>query len=143
VPVLPHPCYIMTSSHPSFFYCHLPTFSERASSTYIDYKLCVAVRRGGLRVNNRCVVLVLYVIAPSTFLLPPYPHHRESWFDGDCAYRLSTSTVFLPRSATDVVPSESSRARLWLKAGRFLVQSRIPKAERFMTVNITGGTLLR
>jgi hypothetical protein len=56
-----------------------PTFSERASAAYIDYKLYVTVRRGGLRVNNRCVghslirqcslrVFVDYYV----FLLPPY-----------------------------------------------------------------------
>ena len=32
-----------------------PTFSERASPTYIDYNLYVTVRRGALRVNNKCV----------------------------------------------------------------------------------------
>ena len=32
-----------------------PTFSERASPAYIDYRLYVTVRRGGLRVNNKCV----------------------------------------------------------------------------------------
>jgi len=69
---IPIPCDVMTSSrHPSFFYSHLPTFSERASAAYIDYKLYVAVRRGGLRVNNRCVVLVLHVIAPPRSYLSP------------------------------------------------------------------------
>ncbi len=29
-----------------------PSFSERASPTYIDYRLVVTVRRGVLRVNN-------------------------------------------------------------------------------------------
>jgi len=37
-----------------------PTFSERASPAYIDYKLYVTVRRGGLRVNNKCVSLYIY-----------------------------------------------------------------------------------
>jgi hypothetical protein len=34
-----------------------PTFSERASPAYIDYKLFVTVRRGRLRVNKQCVVV--------------------------------------------------------------------------------------
>jgi len=32
-----------------------PTFSERASPAYIDYRLLVTVRRSGLRVNKECV----------------------------------------------------------------------------------------
>jgi len=32
-----------------------PTFSERASPAYIDYRLFVTVRRGRLRVNKQCV----------------------------------------------------------------------------------------
>jgi hypothetical protein len=36
-----------------------------------SYKLHAAVRRGGLRVNNRCVVLALYVIAPPRPFLSP------------------------------------------------------------------------
>ena len=34
-----------------------PTFSERASPAYIDYKLLVTVHRGRLRVNKQCVSL--------------------------------------------------------------------------------------
>jgi hypothetical protein len=37
-----------------------PTFSERASPAYIDYRLFVTVRRGRLRVNKQCVVQVLH-----------------------------------------------------------------------------------
>ena len=33
-----------------------PSFSERASPAYIDYKVTVTVRRGGLRVNNSWVI---------------------------------------------------------------------------------------
>lgn len=33
-----------------------PSFSERASPAYIDYKVIVTVRRGGLRVNNVYVI---------------------------------------------------------------------------------------
>jgi len=36
-----------------------PTFSERASPAYIDYKLYVTVRRNGLRVNHKCVAFLL------------------------------------------------------------------------------------
>ena len=32
-----------------------PTFSERASPAYIDYRLLVTVRRSRLRVNKQCV----------------------------------------------------------------------------------------
>jgi hypothetical protein len=32
-----------------------PTFSERASPAYIDYRLFVTVRRGRLRVDKQCV----------------------------------------------------------------------------------------
>ena len=32
-----------------------PTYSERASPAYIDYRLFVTVRRGRLRVNKQCV----------------------------------------------------------------------------------------
>jgi hypothetical protein len=35
-----------------------PAFTERASPAYIDYKLCVTVRRGGLRINDRCASLI-------------------------------------------------------------------------------------
>jgi hypothetical protein len=46
-----------------------PTFSERASAAYIDYKLYVTVRRGGLRVNNRCVVPGLIANVPPRLCL--------------------------------------------------------------------------
>lgn len=39
-----------------------PTFTERASPAYIDYKVYVTVRRGGLRVNNRCVHLSRFML---------------------------------------------------------------------------------
>jgi len=35
-----------------------PTFSERASPAYIDYRLCVTIKRGALRVNQTYVVQV-------------------------------------------------------------------------------------
>jgi len=38
-----------------------PTFSERASPAYIDYRLFVTVRRGRLRVNKQCVPRALYL----------------------------------------------------------------------------------
>ncbi|SRR6266404_308534 len=43
-----------------------PTFSERASPAYIDYKLYVTVRRGGLWVNNKCVYSSSIHILPAS-----------------------------------------------------------------------------
>ncbi|KAI0052249.1 hypothetical protein FA95DRAFT_1483827 [Auriscalpium vulgare] len=46
-----------------------PTFSERASPAYIDYKLSVTVRRGGLRVNNKLSTSFVYL--PRSVAEPP------------------------------------------------------------------------
>ena len=39
-----------------------PTFSERASPAYIDYKVCVIMRRGGLRVNDQCASIFILLL---------------------------------------------------------------------------------
>lgn len=39
-----------------------PTFTERASPAYIDYKLCLTVRRGGLRINDRYVASLFFIL---------------------------------------------------------------------------------
>ncbi|KAI0067293.1 hypothetical protein BV25DRAFT_1795158 [Artomyces pyxidatus] len=46
-----------------------PTFSERASPAYIDYKLVATVRRGGLRVNNKLSTSFVYL--PRSIADPP------------------------------------------------------------------------
>ncbi|KAH9052919.1 hypothetical protein EDB83DRAFT_2542899 [Lactarius deliciosus] len=48
-----------------------PTFSERASPAYIDYKLYVTVRRGGLRVNSK--LSTSFAFLPRTVADPPSP----------------------------------------------------------------------
>ncbi|KAI0303667.1 hypothetical protein B0F90DRAFT_1892715 [Multifurca ochricompacta] len=48
-----------------------PTFSERASAAYIDYKLYVTVRRGGLRVNSK--LSTSFVFLPRTVADYPSP----------------------------------------------------------------------
>jgi hypothetical protein len=55
-----------------------PSFTERASPAYIDYKVYVTVRRGGLRLNNRCVHLPLSRVTfmcrwPRRAALPFFP----------------------------------------------------------------------
>jgi Arrestin (or S-antigen), N-terminal domain len=47
-----------------------PTFSERASPAYIDYRLFVTVRRGRLRVDKECV----FVLQCHHRLRPGAPH---------------------------------------------------------------------
>jgi hypothetical protein len=42
-----------------------PTFSERASPAYIDYKLCVIMRRSGLRVNDQCASFFIITYSSS------------------------------------------------------------------------------
>ena len=39
-----------------------PTFSERVSPAYIDYKVCVIMRRGGLRVNDQCASIFILLL---------------------------------------------------------------------------------
>ena len=57
-----------------------PTFSERASPAYIDYRLFVTVCRGRLRVDKQCVVLVPSVSPSSSALVSP----TSKASDGDC-----------------------------------------------------------
>lgn len=44
-----------------------PTFTERACPAYIDYNLYVTVRRGGLRTNDRCALLVSIICIAAGF----------------------------------------------------------------------------
>ena len=53
-----------------------PTFSERASPAYIDYKLSVTIKRSFLRVNQTCVVY-------SPFF-KNYLNHRWQFGDKHC-----------------------------------------------------------
>lgn len=57
---LPADCSILERSkgkQPEQFYPLPPTFSERASPAYIDYKLVVTVRKSAFRVNQTCVMV--------------------------------------------------------------------------------------
>lgn len=54
---LPQECSILERSkgkEPQQVYPLPPTFSERASPAYIDYKLVVTVRKSAFRVNQTC-----------------------------------------------------------------------------------------
>ncbi|KAF8271168.1 hypothetical protein EI94DRAFT_615456 [Lactarius quietus] len=57
-----------------------PTFTERASPAYIDYKLYVTVRRGGLRMNNRLSMSFAFV--PRTVADPPSPLRALVYSEG-------------------------------------------------------------
>ncbi|KAI0258402.1 hypothetical protein BC834DRAFT_975183 [Gloeopeniophorella convolvens] len=57
-----------------------PTFSERASAAYIDYKLIVTVRRGGLRVNNK--LFTSFVFLPRSAADPPSPLRSLAYAEG-------------------------------------------------------------
>jgi hypothetical protein len=92
-----------------------PTFSERASPVYIDYKLYVTVRRRGLRVNDKCVFLITAtfdvlhvglaaVVRTGCQLASPSSHAR--WPN----HRPSCVLLYM------------------LRAGGYLVQMRIPRA---------------
>lgn len=57
-----------------------PTFSERASPAYIDYKLYVTVRRGGLRVNDK--LSTSFAFLPRTVADPPSPMRALVYVEG-------------------------------------------------------------
>ncbi|KAH9168854.1 hypothetical protein EDB89DRAFT_2115250 [Lactarius sanguifluus] len=57
-----------------------PTFSERASPAYIDYKLYVTVRRGGLRVNSK--LSTSFAFLPRTVADPPSPLRALVYAEG-------------------------------------------------------------
>lgn len=57
-----------------------PAFTERASPAYIDYKLCVTVRRGGLRINDR--LTANFAFLPRTVADPPSPMRALVYVEG-------------------------------------------------------------
>jgi len=57
-----------------------PTFSERASPVYIDYKIHVIVRRGGLRVNDQ--LSTNFTFLPRTVAGPPSPMRALAYAEG-------------------------------------------------------------
>ncbi|KAI0696900.1 hypothetical protein BC835DRAFT_1271093 [Cytidiella melzeri] len=57
-----------------------PTFSERASPAYIDYKLTVTVKRGALRVNQILSTSIYYT--PLSRAEPPSPLRQAAYLEG-------------------------------------------------------------
>jgi hypothetical protein len=110
-----------------------PTFSERASTTHIDYKLYVTMRRGGMGLSSRCVPkLVLYCIAPPSLRLP-----RSA--DGGYAHRLSTSFAFFPRTVAD--PPSLLRALVYAGGGAILGPDADPEGWKVYEPVKIAGTL--
>jgi len=124
-----------------------PTFTERASPAYIDYKVYVTVRRGRLRVNNRCVHLSLSLFrvmfmcrwprraAPFRVPFSFFPAHTLSLsesrlVDGDF---VRTGCRRALCSCRAVWRTRRPLYALWrmLKAGRSLAQTRTLKVGRF------------
>jgi hypothetical protein len=108
-----------------------PTFSERASPAYIDYRLFVTVRRGRLRVNKQCV--------------PPSPSHSLAWqhfrlTDGNSCATLAGCRRTLRSFRALWRNRHLLRAReRMLKVGWSLARTRIPKAGRFMIPSRSQG----
>ncbi|KAI0255041.1 hypothetical protein BJV78DRAFT_1279651 [Lactifluus subvellereus] len=58
-----------------------PTFSERASPAYIDYRLYVTVRRGGMGLSNR--LSTSFAFLPRTVADPPSPLRALVYAEGE------------------------------------------------------------
>ncbi|KAI0671856.1 hypothetical protein C8Q78DRAFT_972602 [Trametes maxima] len=68
------------SKQPEQVYPLPPTFSERASPAYIDYKLVVTVRKSAFRVNQTLATTFVYL--PLTRAEPPSPLRQLSYREG-------------------------------------------------------------
>ncbi|KAL1949605.1 hypothetical protein VTO73DRAFT_8486 [Trametes versicolor] len=80
---LPAECSILERSkgkQPEQFYPLPPTFSERASPAYIDYKLVVTVRKSAFRVNQTLATTFVYM--PITRAEPPSPLRQLAYREG-------------------------------------------------------------
>ncbi|KAI0833624.1 hypothetical protein BC628DRAFT_1308762 [Trametes gibbosa] len=80
---LPQECSILErgrGKQPQQSYPLPPTFSERASPAYIDYKLVVTVRKSAFRVNQTLATTFVYV--PMTRAEPPSPLRQLAYREG-------------------------------------------------------------
>ena len=99
-----------------------PTFNERATPMYIDYKLFVTARHGRLGWNTKCV---------------PTPSVMFKYVDGGHARRLSTGFTFLPRTVAK--PPSPLRALAYADCGIILGPDADPEGWKvYKPVKITG-----
>ncbi|KAH9847696.1 hypothetical protein C2E23DRAFT_847726 [Lenzites betulinus] len=80
---LPQECSILERSkgkEPQQVYPLPPTFSERASPAYIDYKLVVTVRKSAFRVNQTLATTFVYM--PINRAEPPSPLRQLAYREG-------------------------------------------------------------
>jgi hypothetical protein len=113
-----------------------PTFSERASPAYIDYRLFVTVRRGRLRVDKQCVLQCPRIV--SRLVLSPHHHHARR-LTAICggAHSLSTNFAFLPRSVAK--PPSALRALAYAEGGVILGPDADPEGWKvYDPIKITG-----
>lgn len=110
-----------------------PTFSERASPAYIDYRLFLTVRRGRLRVNKQCV-----------YEFPSLDASLENTFrltDGRLRVRgtdrLSTNFAFIPRTVAE--PPSTLRLQAYVEGGMILGPDADPEGWKvYDPVKMTG-----